>query len=427
MFCLLGITLWMCFLPVPAVTMKHMCPSELRFDPLLANADLTLASATDLTFFDGNVARLCAAYAAALASVPYFLSPRCYGWLAEQLGDCNTVDLRLSQADFWYGQAARSKPGSCRRLHNHPCDEVCASRPSSTVVAKRTHWSEVRMDFEQSLQVGGPLPQGKTLRVARSGAMARKLLQREGAFALPPNIVDAELLARLDTWLLTSARELPSFPVRRPWRRTHALLLPEDGPVHGDVAAVVAAIVHGLGSAVSLDEKLTELAAFVVESGAEAQELHADVVGAGFLSCQLALHDSAEGAGGLALWLGSALDERFALGRYMDAEGRLGAGRGPVEVAPLRSGSVVCYDGRTWHRGSGHVGGAPRRTIYFTVKRAGTRESAPLGEAALHPSLRCAPLRSAPLLSLGAFAALNLTSFWERAAKFSPCDSFSDF
>jgi hypothetical protein len=67
---------------------------------------------------------------------------------------------------------------------------------------------------------------------------------------------------------------------------------------------------------------------------------------------------------------------------------------------------ITCYDGRLLHRGSAHHGDGPiRLALYFTAgqgdRHTGTSSKAQwLGESALHPRLRCAPLADAPLLPL---------------------------
>lgn len=88
--------------------------------------------------------------------------------------------------------------------------------------------------------------------------------------------------------------------------------------------------------------------------------------------------------------------------RKCDAAECLRAGTGTVELAPLRAGTVICYEGTLLHKGTGHHLSAPRRVLYFSARYLGETGNR-LGEAALHPSLRCMPLRDSPLLPLAPF------------------------
>ena len=204
---------------------------------------------------------------------------------------------------------------------------------------------------------------------------------------------------------------LPQTTVQSPRERLHLALLPGDGDGDGGlVADAVRAMVLALGPEVLPPRSgLAELAAFVVSAGAEPQPIHSDRYEPGYLSCQLALHDTpAPAAGGLALWPGSAGNHAvFAPVRH----------REPRSDTPLLSvlrgaGTVVCYDGRLWHRGDGHSGGEgvpTRRVLYFTARvpvagETDTEMAASLGEVALHPQLRCFPMIDAPLLRLWALA-----------------------
>jgi hypothetical protein len=156
-----------------------------------------------------------------------------------------------------------------------------------------------------------------------------------------------------------------------------------------------------------------------VSPGAEAQDLHPDRTEKGYVSCQLALHDSPGGvAGGLALWPGSAA--YTGSGALADSNpsweqaGRLlSTGQIPPLVVPAQpAGALTCYDGRTWHFGQRHdgknPGGQPRRVLYITST---VSRGAGLGmsEGALHPRLRCLPLRHAPAVMLDA---VRLNTSW---------------
>eukprot|EP01052_Picozoa_sp_SAG31_P018560 SAG31_NODE_1319_length_8817_cov_1.857077_6_plen_246_part_00 len=203
--------------------------------------------------------------------------------------------------------------------------------------------------------------------------------------------------------------------------------LPEDGVAEdgiGDVIRAVWGIARGLthnlpsgdaaedfSAPLSETSELVELAGFVVQVGAEAQELHADQKSAGYLSCQLALHQTQTESGGLAVWPGSGLQREPGLQECQQAEiytfmkadtasGQVQSvndvsttGLGAAEVAPIAAGSVVCYAGTVWHRGMGHTGvrtGNPRRALYFTVRNpevdvnGQTREHSSLGDLALY-------------------------------------------
>jgi hypothetical protein len=260
----------------------------------------------------------------------------------------------------------------------------------------------------------GPMPARLPLRMVRSPEAALAALRESGAFTLSPAAVDSDAIAHIDGWLLRHAQRLPHYTVRQPSRRQHLLLLP--GDAGGAVADLVASILRALGPTVFPPAAvLAELGAFVVEPGAPPQELHADRTEDGFVSCQIALHDTpAPGGGGLALWPGTVGDARWEL-----------ASSGGQEECALAEfqprGGVVCYDGRLWHHGERHAGGsAPtRRVLYFSailrpnlagssdvgVGVAGVAAAVQLGEVAMHPRLRCAPLRTAPLLRLQVLAA----------------------
>ena len=83
-----------------------------------------------------------------------------------------------------------------------------------------------------------------------------------------------------------------------------------------------------------------------------------------------------------------------------------------VEVV-VRAGTVTCYDGRLLHRSQAHASrsGPPRRVLYFTAmyKQGAQGRMTLQGESALHPQLRCAPLRNAPLTDLHLFTTPNAT------------------
>jgi hypothetical protein len=255
----------------------------------------------------------------------------------------------------------------------------------------------------------------RTLPTAGSAAQSLLALASHGAFQLPISTVDQKLVRQLLRWLVEDSDRLPSYTVRNPNERDHRLLLP--GDADGNVALAVASILRAItGGAVDHAAVLIELGAFIVSPGAGAQDLHQDRFEAGTLSCQLALHDTPEAAGGLELALGSWNSDletsTGANGRCSyDADGDADDGNpdcqtvaSPAKV--VEAGSVVCYDGRLLHRGGAHLGAGPvRRTLYFTAgqgsQHIGTTWQAQwLGESALHPRLRCAPLVDAPLLPL---------------------------
>lgn len=263
---------------------------------------------------------------------------------------------------------------------------------------------------------------------------ARRSLQRYGACLLNPGHVDDALVARLDHFIRLNAATLPSYSVRNPRNRTHALLLPGDGDWPGDVAAAVAAMTRALAPVLlaGTSHMLVELAAFEVSRGAEAQDPHVDRLEPGYLSCQLALHDTDLRSGGLELWpgslgapFGSALQSlpsnflelhdvrlRCAKGPQLgpslracgDSQGHPNGSLGtPIEVAPLRAGAISCYDGNLIHRGVARSMQGSRRVLYFTALRADGDGRPSIGVSALHPSLRCAPLRMAPPPQLDVF------------------------
>jgi len=254
-----------------------------------------------------------------------------------------------------------------------------------------------------------------------------------------PGVVDSATVARLDAWLLANLDHLPDFSVRKPRHRSHKLLRPDDA------GGWVGVAIQAISTHLKLDAaKLVELAAFVVRPGATAQTLHRDRRQAGFVSCQLALHDVAVARGGLALMphtfepsqvqrssptgprqrFRSHVARGARLVRTCGDPGCLATGRGLVELT-LPAGAVACYEGRILHGGRAHRGGkeAPaRRAIYFTAwydppggGGAGSNAAGipKLGEAALHPSLRCAPLRHAPLLAMQSLREAN-ASAWRR-------------
>ena len=251
------------------------------------------------------------------------------------------------------------------------------------------------------------LPPRLPLRVVRSAEAAAAALRSDGAFTLlpePGHAVDAALLAHLDSWLLRQVDRLPRYTVRQPHRRQHVML--RFGDAGGAVATAIGAVLRALGSTlIPADAELAELGAFVVSLGADAQDLHPDRTEGGYLSCQLALHDTPGGAaGGLALWPGSlSASDRSEGAIWEDAGQLLAAARiVPLRVAELPAGAVTCYDGRLWHHGQRHDGNATtqaRRVLYLTST---VSRGAGLGmsEGALHPRLRCLPLRNAPSVRL---------------------------
>lgn len=207
-----------------------------------------------------------------------------------------------------------------------------------------------------------------------------KALQSSGVAVLTPGIVDHQTIQAIDVWLLQAAGggHLLQHPVRAPEGRFHGMVLPSDG--NGRIARAVGKIARATGVG-RRGAGLAELGVFIVRPNASAQPRHVDRHIPGFVSCQLALHDTGVQSGGLSVWPWTS---RGSITR--------------VEMAPLSAGSVVCYDGQLNHRGEGHSTSAEfRRVLYFTAAQSSTTE---LSEAALHPRLRCAPLRNAPLLPL---------------------------
>ena len=244
-----------------------------------------------------------------------------------------------------------------------------------------------------------PLPQRLPLPTVFSAQQVVQALQWTGAVSIGPGAVDNSTVAYLDGWLLDHAERLLPHIVRQPHERRHVLLLL--GDAGGAVGEAVAAIVRALRGVLPAGSALAELGAFIVSAGAPAQELHADRYEAGFLSCQLALHDTpSPAAGGLALWPGTVGDQRW------DEAGRLEAGGLLPQLlgTPQERGAVTCYDGRLWHRGDRHSGIAEtRRVMYFTAALLeDDTATVRLDELAIHPRLRCAPRRVAPLLRLWA-------------------------
>ena len=132
-----------------------------------------------------------------------------------------------------------------------------------------------------------------TLRMVQP-AGAEAVFQEDGAFMLSPRTVDSRLVRYIDAWLRSNVHLLLPYPVRMPARRLHALLLPSD--CAGAIAEVVGQVAEALRDFFGAAD-LVELAAFVVLRGAEPQPIHADVLHDGFVSCQLALHDTHTRAG----------------------------------------------------------------------------------------------------------------------------------
>ena len=259
------------------------------------------------------------------------------------------------------------------------------------------------------------LPPRLPLQVVRSGADAAASLRSNGAFMLLPQsddqtTDDAALRVYLDRWLQDSVGSLAHYTVRQPHRRQHALLL--FGDAGGAVAIAVGGMLRALRDVIPADAELAELGAFVVSPGAVAQELHPDRTESGFVSCQLALHDTPGAASGsIALWPGSIVstDTGGALdgGLSWEQAGQLlSAGEiPPLSVPAQPAGSLTCYDGRLWHHGQRYDDKnstrQARRVLYITST---TSRGAGVGmsEGAMHPRLRCLPLRNAPPVRLDA-------------------------
>lgn len=226
---------------------------------------------------------------------------------------------------------------------------------------------------------------------AEDGRSANELLASHGVIRGTPPLLDL-MITQLDECIRT--RKFLPYPVKSPAARHHLLLMPED--CDGTVAEAVRGMVSWLGG-VFPSGSLVELAAFVVDVGAKSQQLHADVHHDGYVSCQLALHDTLPGSGGLAVLPGSMHVQALGMSWQSLLEMRAG---GDTEALAQR-GEMVCYDGRVWHRGVAHVGlGIQRRVIYFTMLSVHGKGGV---ESALHPRLRCAPLNNAPLLQMSAF------------------------
>ena len=277
--------------------------------------------------------------------------------------------------------------------------------------------------------VRSQLPPRLPLRVVHTSADAAAALRSDGAFTLMQQQQqqqqqqqrdqgdDAELHAYLDAWLERNVGRLAHYTVRQPHRRQHAMLL--FGDAGGAVAIAVGRMLHALRGVIPADAELAELGAFVVSPGADAQELHPDRTETGYVSCQLALHDTPGGvSGGVALWPGSIAsgdsDTPANSGLSWEQAGRLlSTGRIPALPVPAQpTGALTCYDGRLWHHGQRHDGknsNQSRRVLYITST---VSRGAGLGisEGALHPRLRCLPLRDAPAIRLDAVR-LNASYF----------------
>ncbi len=294
--------------------------------------------------------------------------------------------------------------------------------PSRATVA---HGDNSNLAHGGALRLRAQLPARLPLQVVRSGADAAAALRSDGAFTLLPGqrgIVagadDAAAREYLDRWLQRNVDKLAHYTVRQPHRRQHALLL--FGDAGGAVATVVGGMLRALTDVIPADAELAELGAFVVSPGAEAQDLHPDRTETGYVSCQLALHDTPGGAaGGVALWPGSAgFTGSEALAdsspSWEQAGWLLSTGQIPsLPVSAQPAGALTCYDGRVWHHGQRHDGkntsGQARRVLYIT-STVSHGAGFGMSEGALHPRLRCLPLRNAPAVLLDEVR-LNATWF----------------
>ena len=250
-------------------------------------------------------------------------------------------------------------------------------------------------------------------------------------------IVEPSIVEAIDTWLLANYRDLPEYDVHSPQNRVHSLMLPSDAG--GAAAEAVAAVVRNVD--ILQGGVLVELGSFMVFKGAKAQHVHQDrcvsttvsliqrVISIicyyarwkpGFISCQLALHDTQADSGGLAVWPGTHVQKsrpQYPL-RQCGEPKCLTKGNTGVQVAPVRAGTVTCYNGNTLHGGLAHTSGSDiRRVFYFTAQTQlhalgrfltvlSTEPYAlrytPL-PVILHPSLLCTPLKNPPLLDLSIF------------------------
>ena len=202
------------------------------------------------------------------------------------------------------------------------------------------------------------------------------------------------------------------------------LLLPTDagGAVVAAISAAVSKLGHGI---LSPGTVLAELGAFLVEPGALPQRIHADRTEAGFMSCQIALHDTPAASGGLALWPGSSNDTRWEEAGDLESAGLVPR----LESEALPRGAVVCYAGQLWHRGDGYsAAGRPaavRRVLYFTTAalapHGGRVTTATLGDVALHPRLRCAPLLAAPTIDVWGLLEQNGSSSGDFVSQRQHC------
>eukprot|EP00037_Helgoeca_nana_P003142 m.38329 g.38329 ORF g.38329 m.38329 type:complete len:333 (-) comp13377_c0_seq1:412-1410(-) len=261
-------------------------------------------------------------------------------------------------------------------------------------VREGPHWGRNPYLHHHVLERGASSQQ----RAATAGA-AGETLRRHGVVVIEPGAVDGRTVAAIDEWVADAAasNSLHQHPIRAPQHRLHGMVLP------GDANGLVAHAVAKIATAVGLDFSgvgLAELGVFVVGFGADAQDRHADRETAGFISCQLALHDMVANSGGLGVWPWET--------RGVGGNQTWVAAAVEVAVAPLVAGQVVCYDGRLHHRGQQHrtQDQPTRRVLYFTA--ATTAAASRLGEVALHPRLRCVPVRDAPLLPLGLLVATSL-------------------
>ena len=278
------------------------------------------------------------------------------------------------------------------------------------------------------LGVPSALPPRLPLRVVHSASDAAAALRSDGAFTLimqqqqqqqqqqRDRDDNVELYAYLDAWLEQNVDRLARYTVRQPHRRQHAMLLFGDGG--GAVGIAVGRMLRALTGVLPADAELAELGAFVVSPGADAQELHPDRTETGYVSCQLALHDTPGGvSGGVALWPGSIVSadsDTLDSDLSWEQAGRLlSAGQIPALPVPAQpTGALTCYDGRLWHHGQRHdskSSNQSRRVLYITST---VSRGAGLGisEGALHPRLRCLPLRNAPAIRLDAVR-LNASYF----------------
>jgi len=250
---------------------------------------------------------------------------------------------------------------------------------------------------------------GGSLPTAHTSDQAYLLLESVGAFLIDPGAVPNHVVTSLNECLKMSSTmsNTLSYPVKAPDRRQHLLLVPQD--CKGSVGSAVGAIAQWMHGSMRMGT-LAELGAFIVSYGAQDQQLHTDRHEAGYVSCQLALHDTRPGSGGLAVHPGSvnapsALEVVWLGNHILDA---WQAEKEEVEVAPLRAGTVVCYDGRLWHRGLRHTGlGTQRRALYFTARTSQGGGILPSRGHALHPTLRFGPQNN--MIPLEVFAT-NYTS-----------------